>query len=410
MQLALAVVLVVSAGLAGATEPIVLENASPQPFVYHFHNGFQRDKEVPWTAPLTIPTGERRTVAAPVPLVIGFHDGAEWRSFTLQPGNAYRFHLNAQGGAGLYFAGPVPAPEVVREIRVLAVADNEYRNRFPEWEPRVRGLIASASRCYEQEFGIRFTVVDCKPWKFNARYQRTLEEKLASMQRIDLGSAEMMVAFIRAVHPIGGATAIGWGMRLSPYALVTDSWPELADIIPLAYREKIWREPGFGSTVTLVHELGHALGAFHLASADSIMYPNPVKMIPPRIQFDDVTRRVIRASRNSNLRLGPESISRQAALEIRDLYRRYRLPSEPVDGDPISGAYRDGATRAQAANQPDLAAQLNRRADTWWREGTPVGHTVGYPGSAWPAHAATVAEPAFEETRRPVVVPAKSVD
>jgi len=381
MQLALELAFAVAVGMAGATEPMVLENASPQPFVYHFYNGFQRDKEVPWTAPLTIPAGERRTVAAPVPLVIGFRDGAAWRNFTIQPGGYYRFRPDAQGVARLYSSGPLPTPELVREIRVLAVADNEYRSRFPDWEPRVRGLIASASRCYEYEFGIRFAVVDCKPWRFNARYQRSLEEKLVSMQRIDLGAAELMVAFIRAVHPIGGATAIGWGMRLSPYALVTDSWPELADIIPLAYREKIWKEPGFGSTVTLVHELGHTLGAFHLADADSIMYPNPVKMIPPRIQFDDVTRRVIRASRNSNLRLGPESVSRQAALEMRELYLRYRLAVEPPDGDPSSGAYRDQATRAMAANDRDLAVQMQHRADHWWRPGGAVGHTVGYPSN-----------------------------
>jgi hypothetical protein len=283
----------------------------------------------------------------------------------------------------LYFAGEAQSLPVSREVKVLAVADSEYRSRFPEWQDRVRGLIAAASRCYECEFGIRFTVVECKPWKFNARFQRSIEMQLAGLQEIELGQADLMVAFVRCMNPMGKGASIGWGMRLSPYALVTDSWPELADILPLAYREKIWKEPGFGSTVTIVHELGHILGAFHLADANSIMFPNPVRMVPPRIQFDDVTRQVILAMKKTDLRQGPAGVPRATALKIRELYQTHRLVSEPAEGDPVSAAFLDRARQAQAAKDPGMAAHMSLRAENWWREGG-RGHTVGYASGSGP--------------------------
>lgn len=383
MQVAIWLAVAVGLQTAGATEPLVLENASAQPFVYYFHHGFQKNQEVPWTSPVTIPAGERRTVGSAVPLVIGFRHGWEWKSFALKPGCMYRVRADGEGRSMLYFAGEAQALPLVREIKVLAVADSEYRVRFPEWQERVRGLIAAASRCYECEFGIRFAVVDCKAWNFNTRYERSIQAQLVGLQEVELGPADLMVAFVRCMNPMGKGSAIGWGMRLSPYALVTDSWPELADIIPLAYREKIWKEPGFGSTVTLVHELGHTLGAFHLADVNSIMYPNPVKMIPPRIQFDDVTRQVIQAMRGTDLRQGPIHVPRATALKIRELYKAHRLVSEPPDGDPISSAFLDRARQAQASRDPGMAAHMSLRAENWWREGG-KGHTVGYASGAGP--------------------------
>lgn len=379
-----AIWLVLAAALhaPGATEPIVLENASPESFVYYFHHGFRKDQEIPWTASLAVPAGERRTIAAPVPLVIGFHDRADWKSFTVMPGNRYRIRRDEQGRPMLYLSGPAEPLSVWREINVLAVADAEYRVRFPEWQDRVRGLIETASRCYECEFGIRFRPVAFKAWDFNSRRYRSMDAKLASLGQIDLGQAELMVAFIRSVQDVGGGTAIGWGQRLSQYALVTDSWPELAEIIPLAFREKIWREPGFGSTVTLVHELGHTLGGFHLANLDSIMFPNPSKTIPPRIQFDEVTRRVIHATRSVDFRRGPDSLPRELALRVRELYRSNRVAWEPADGDPITGAYRDRASLAELTQNQSLAIEMKERAETWWRVSGAARQAVSYPGGA----------------------------
>jgi hypothetical protein len=379
MQMAVWLAIAVALSTAGATEPIVLENAGSEPFVYHFHHGFRRGQEIPWTAPLAVPPGERRTIAAAVPLVIGFHDQADWKEFTVVPGNHYRVRRDAQARPMLYLSGAAQSLPLRREVKVLVVADAEYRVRFPEWQERLRGLIEAASRCYECEFGIRFRPVGFKPWNFNARRYRSMDAKLASLAQIELGPADLMVAFIRSVQDIGGGTAIGWGQRLSQYALVTDSWPELAEIIPLAYREKIWKEPGFGSTVTLVHELGHTLAGFHLANLDSIMCPNPSKTIPPRIQFDEVTRKVIQATAGVDFRRGPDSIPRDWALRIRELYRSYHVASEPADGDPITGAYRDRANQAQLSQNQALATEMTERAETWWRVSSGTRQAVVYP-------------------------------
>ncbi len=310
MQLGVLLSTVTLLGVLGPTQPIVLENVSRQPFIYRFYHGFQNQivKKEPWTEPLAIPSGERRTVGTPVPLVIGFLDGAEWKTFELAPGNRFVYRQDDRGRGGLYFSGAVRPPDKLREVKVLAVADIEYRNRFPEWQQRVRELIEAALRYYECEFAIRFTPVGYRSWEFNARYQRSEEEKLASLEKIEPGQADLVIAFVRCIEQLDRGMRIAWGMRLSQYVLVTDAWPELAYVIPLAHWEAIWRQPGFGSTVVLSHELGHAFGGFHVDNRESVMQPEPTKLIPPRIQFDEATRQVILATRQFDFNRGPDSV------------------------------------------------------------------------------------------------------
>ena len=289
---------------------------------------------------------------------------------TLPPGNCFRFVLDGQerGGLVLADAPSVPAPKL-REIKVLAVADIEYRNRFPDWQERVKGLVGAASRYYESEFGLRFTVLACKPWEFNARYQPSMEEKLVSLQKIELGQADLLIAFVRSVQHRENGAAIGWGFWLCEYMLVTDLWPELVDgaqLMPLVCRQ-ILKKPGFGSTMTLIHELGHLFGAFHVDNAESIMYFSTMKIVPPRIQFDDVNRQVILATRDVDFRVAPEGLPRASALKIRDLYRAHHVRTEPADLDPITTAYRYRAMLALISQNRPLANRLALQSAAWWR-------------------------------------------
>ena len=379
---ALCSVLVAVLGIGAGMEPLVLENGSPQPVAYQFHHGFDAGKGEPWTAPQTLPTGARRTVLSPVVIVIRYQHGADWTKASLEPGKLFSFRRNSQGQTELNLCGALPPAADLREVKVLAVADIEYRNRFPQWQDRVKRLVASASRVYESEFRIRFRVVDCKPWEFNARYQQSDDEKLVSLQKIELGQADLMIAFIRSVADPGGGAVLGWALRLSEYVVVADSWPELAYVLPLAHREEIWKIPDFGSTVVLVHELCHTLGGFHVDNIDSIMCPQPYKAVPPRIQFDDFNRQVLLATRNVDFRQGAISVPHDAALQIRELYLQHRLLSEPAEWDPISSAFGYRWKLATLSQNRPLANQMAYRAATWWRPATAPEHSVGYLGSA----------------------------
>jgi len=356
-------------------EPFVIENQSSQPFSYQFHFGYEAKNVAPWTTTETIPSGDRHTISTPVPLMIRFREGDDWKNYKLSPGRFFRFQSDSNNHGDLVLASTViKPPQILREIKVLAVADTEYREHFPDWQERIRGIISGASRHFENEFAIRFTLTAFQSWEFNARTQPKPDDKIASLQKIDLGTSELLIAFIRCIHEDKNQTVHGWTCPLAKYIIVTDAWPELAYIIPLAHREAIWRQPGFGATVTLVHELGHAFGAFHLDNQNSIMNKLPSKIVPPRIEFDDVSRQVILLARDVDFSHSPDSLSIEAARNIRNLYREHRHPSEPIDADPVTIAYRNLAASALLSGNRTLEKTMADRAANWWREEEAMGN------------------------------------
>jgi hypothetical protein len=366
-------VLAVLVSAVSQAAPLVIENASSQPFVYRFYRGF--DAGGAWAAPQTLAPQERHALDAPTALVVGFQQPDAWKTYTLNPGAAFRVRTDAAGRNELFQAAASSFPGTIRPLKVMAAADLQYRARFPHWRERIAGIVARASRLMEGEFGIRIDLLRVQEWPSSSQFARTANETLASLARIDRGEAEILMGIAGAVHPLPGqpdSYAAGWTGPFSPYVLVTDD----GSAAP-GQSSDAWNQPEFAATATVVHELAHAFGAFHVSGTNSIMCERPTRAAPPRIEFDEVSRTLIRLTRDVDFVRGPDSLPLAARGQIRELYRQHRPPGAALINDPITLGYGWRIRLAILTGDLAQAARLSQRADAWLRDAGPNPRTAG---------------------------------
>jgi Metallo-peptidase family M12 len=183
-----------------------------------------------------------------------------------------------------------------RVVRVKALADPAMRERNPQWENEVRGLVEAASDYYEREFDIRLITTSTAPWPSRERIGSTselllrakrdfpLEPKPADHDLLIAFTGESVSRYIAAGRPrvdrIGNCRE-----GLSNYA-----------VVPV---REIFRSRGPSAdisydTVALIHELGHVFGAEHVLDTLSIMN----EQFDYRTEFDMKSRGIILKNRN----------------------------------------------------------------------------------------------------------------
>ena len=181
-----------------------------------------------------------------------------------------------------------PAPERVIQVKVLG--DVSLRARNARWTEEVRGLIEAASDYYEREFNIRLVTQSVSAWPIEERIRGT-PELLARLEKdfpqtknhdhdlVIAFTAEGMSRYTRAGRPrvdrIGNCQ-----QGLGGYAVVP---------VTRVVHYTGWRgnpEPEF---IALIHEIGHILGAQHVADTASIMHED----FDYRSEFDANNRAVI---------------------------------------------------------------------------------------------------------------------
>jgi hypothetical protein len=180
-------------------------------------------------------------------------------------------------------------------VRVRALADPAMRQRNPQWEKEVRGLVEAASDYYEREFDLRFVTQSTAGWPDRERVRSTAELLLKAKREFptqrEPGDHDLIIAFtaenvsryVTAGRPrvdrIGNCRE-GLGRYL---------------VVPV---REIFRYRGPSAdisydTVALIHELGHVFGAEHVSDTLSIMHEN----FDYRTEFDMKNRNLILANR-----------------------------------------------------------------------------------------------------------------
>jgi hypothetical protein len=153
--------------------------------------------------------------------------------------------------------GVRPAPPRVLTVKIL-VDQKEVAVR-QSWEERLRRRVAAASQVLEHCCGVKLKVVAVEEWQ-------------SDDAPTDLPG--LLRDFERRVKAHPAQLAIGFtSQRLS------DAGEKQAGVTRMALHDHIlmreWRPPSEGGRVdTLLHELGHYLGAVHSPEADSVMRPN----------------------------------------------------------------------------------------------------------------------------------------
>ncbi|HEX2229924.1 MAG TPA: M12 family metallo-peptidase, partial [Candidatus Binatia bacterium] len=200
--------------------------------------------------------------------------------------------------SALLFAGCATlsnsAPQ--RLVRIQALADPAMRERNPQWDSELRGLIEAASDYYEREFEIRLVTRSTAAWPAAERIRSTSELLLKAKRDFPLGrnsvDHDLIIAFT--------------GESVSRYAAagrprvdrIGNCHEGLSNYAVVPVRE-IFRYRGPAADVSydavaLIHELGHVFGAEHVNDRSSIMN----EQFDYRTEFDMKNRSIILQNRN----------------------------------------------------------------------------------------------------------------
>jgi Flp pilus assembly protein TadD len=201
---------------------------------------------------------------------------------TGNPWQRQREYLAAQKPKALeQTTAPAEAQAPVRRLKVRAWADADYRGQQLHWDSHVRAIFERASVFMRGAFAVELEVVAVTPWERKGGPGR-VEPMLAQLAEQDNGNdVDLVVGFVSALsvftstyHDLAAANLPGRHvvMRGIDNAAETDvimnSLKLLGDDekLPVLRERKEHKE-----TAVLLHEWGHALGAFHDRGTEGLM-------------------------------------------------------------------------------------------------------------------------------------------
>jgi tetratricopeptide (TPR) repeat protein len=174
-----------------------------------------------------------------------------------------------------------PRPAATRVWKVRAWVDEDFQALTPRWHERVAEQLRRANLVVEPRFGVRFELVDARPWPRTDRAPQ-LEAALRALAATDPGrDAELVLGYVSAVRvPTASTESLGMaelgGHHLVLRAMVLqqeyDVLGKALDLLPADEREELARARRLHREVTiLLHEWAHTLGAPHESLSASIM-------------------------------------------------------------------------------------------------------------------------------------------
>ena len=184
--------------------------------------------------------------------------------------------------------------EPYRIVRVKALADPALRERNPNWDEEVRGLVEASSDYFEREFGIRFVTQSTAPWPAKEKIASTaglltrLKKEFPRNKQVH--SFDLIIAFTaeRVNRYVGGRARVD---------RIGNCQQGLGSYI-VTYVSRPFRYTGYElepelDVIALIHELGHIFGAQHTQDTRSIMHED----FDYRAEFDMKNRNVILQNR-----------------------------------------------------------------------------------------------------------------
>jgi hypothetical protein len=199
----------------------------------------------------------------------------------------------------------------ISSVRIRVWADDAYRAQNVRWQQTFEDQIEYANEILGGLFGVRL-VAELRTWP-RAAPDATLEDDLRALAEIDPGDDAMTVVGLTSSLPLVAATfeqlglaeVGGHHMMLRGYAdleerktfdrVFTELRPDERELLYQARRRH-------KTTGVLLHELGHNLGAEHVADEDTLMHDSYSEHAS---KYDPHSREVILASLDRRVRRGP---------------------------------------------------------------------------------------------------------
>lgn len=232
----------------------------------------------------------------------------------------------------------------LREFTVRVVADEEFRATAGErWADDVRARISRASALFERDFRISFRVVDvqaCATDNAAKDLQLLLRTKTIDWVRDD---ADFLVAFTAQHH---GATERAYDRGVSSYygrsTIVRTGMPN--SVAPWPYEDE-----------TVLHELLHLFGAWHVDNMSSVMRAD--KRGPAVSGVDVLCAANVLLTRELDFRRGADAIDDSTWSTITD---RWRNAWRWDVGHPGLDSYAQRVLVERERKRPDAAQAAAR--------------------------------------------------
>jgi hypothetical protein len=179
-------------------------------------------------------------------------------------------------------------------------------------------MVEELNEVYEREIQLRFELA-LEPWQA-PRDASSPDQVLEALRRIEPPSRGVLLAL--APSRPGRLRSV---LRSEPYGLAAQLGQHA---VVSCGRESDLR------TVTIIHEIGHLLGAVHVADRSSIMYP--VAEFDARL-FDELNRKILRVAREREFGEFPDP---ELRAELRALYESPQAEQQGAAQSDLRAALR----------------------------------------------------------------------
>ncbi len=246
-------------------------------------------------------------------------------------------------------AGPLnsdlPDPGLVAyPVRVALEASFIEKHGKEEAEQLAIDLVNRASSSYSKFFDIVFMVKDTTTWTQGDLKDDALFEGLAKQVEPPKGKhGGFVFAFTNSKlsSDDGNLTPIGMAITFNPYVVIRD----------------VSRKGRNDETV--LHEIAHTFGAFHIDLHCTLMSPTTRKgYCTNRVRFHSATRQVIQAAKHFHFGSPIEDLAPEARTIISEMFLEHRMPGEC---SPLTKTYGRRAKSLSEKN-PSKALSLYEEA------------------------------------------------
>ena len=223
----------------------------------------------------------------------------------------------------------------VRSVRIRVWADDAYRAQNMHWQQTFEDEIAHANEVLGGLFGVQL-VAEFRIWS-RAAPDATLEDTIEALAALDPGDDVLTVVGLTSslglvaatFERLGFAEIGGRHMILRGYADLEER--KLFDRVFTELREEerellYQARRRHKTTGVLLHELGHNLGADHVADEDTLMH---AAYSEHASKFDPRSRDVILASLDQRLARQPAVPDRGTAAPVRETAAPAREATRP---------------------------------------------------------------------------------
>lgn len=232
----------------------------------------------------------------------------------------------------------------IRTIKLRIAADQEFR-KYDDWENIIKKRMQEVSKFSENNFGIRFEIMDIVNWESEG-FDAQLYKFLADIRKkVPLGGADAVLGF-SGNECMGSHRAASefFGQRL----FVLD-WPDKGN------------KPGSSekcmATITM-HELLHLFGMWHIKDQSSIM---TFSINDSSVCVDARTKQYMALMRDYDLARGVWGLDQATVQKIIELHS-LDYKDDVQDDFPLVQAYLFEADLLKKAKKLDEAIELCRKA------------------------------------------------